>query len=230
VAECHRPLPAESQRNLQRMVQDLRDGLRAVGLTHSALAVRLERDRSRVSHALAPGAEELPPRQLVESIAGVVDARAAEQGLPLRPLTLMTTMRWLNAYMARSSVEERERQERRRATAKRIDGAPPAMDTHKDLLHALNALVTARFGSQRAMCRVHSHLGRPTVSAALSDRRSLSLDLMDAILRACGVRDPDREAWRDAWQRLAWPRQQAALERKRAGYARVVRGQKRRAW
>ena len=78
--------------------------------------------------------------------------------------------------------------------------------------------MTARFGSRRAMCRVHRHLVRPTVSAALSDNRALRIELMDAILQACGVRDLDHRAWQDAWWRLGWPRQQAAAERQRAGY------------
>jgi len=218
VAKCRRPLPAESQRILQAMARDLRDRLRAFGWTHSALAERLRCDRSRISHALAPSGEELPPRQLIQSIAGVLDAHAAEQGLSLRPLTVPTMRRWHEAYQVRSSAEKRERQERRRATAKRIEGAPPAsMDTHQDLLRALNVLVTAKFGSQRAMCRAWL-LARPTVSAALGDRRSLGIDLMNAILRACGVRGTDQQAWQDAWRRLAGPRQQAALERQRAGY------------
>jgi hypothetical protein len=186
VAKCRRALPAESQRILQVMTRDLRDRLRAFGWTHSALAQRLRCDRSRISHALVPSGEELPPRQLIWSIADVLDAHAAEQGLSLPPLTVPTMRRWYEASRARSSAERRERQERR-ATAKRIEGAPPAsMETHQDLLHALNALVTARFGSQRAMCRAWG-LGRPAVSAALGDRRSLSIDLMDAILRVCAA-------------------------------------------
>ena len=226
MAKCRLPLPAESQRILQVMTRDLRDRLGALGWTHSALAERLRCDRSRISHALAPSGEELPPRRLIWSIADVLDAHAAEQGLSLPPLTLPTMRRWHEASRARSSAEQRERQERRRATAKRIEGAPPAsMETHQDLLHALNALVTARFGSQRAMCRAW-RLGRPAVSAALGDRRSLSIDLMDAILQVCGVRGTDQQAWQDAWRRLAGPRQQAALKRQRAGYGLAQHGQK----
>ena len=225
MAKCHRPLPLESQRILQAMTQDLRDRLRAFDWTHSALAERLRCDRSRISHALAPSGEELPSRRLIQSIAGVLDAHAAEQGLSLPPLTVVTMRRWHEASRARSSAVRRERQERRRATAKEVEGAPPAsMETHQDLLHALNALVTARFGSQRAMCRAW-HLGRPAVSAALGDRRSLSVDLMNAILRVCGVCGTDHQAWQDAWRRLAGPRQQAALERQRAGYDRAKHGQ-----
>jgi hypothetical protein len=110
--------------------------------------------------------------------------------------------------------------ERRRGIATQLDGAPPtAMDTHQDLLHALNTLVTARFRSQRAMCRIHNQLNRATVSAALGDRRSLGMDLMNTILQACGVRDTDQQAWLAEWRRLARPRQQAALERQRMGYS-----------
>ena len=218
MAKCRRPLPAEGQRILQVMTRDLRDRLRAFDWTHSALAERLRWDRSRISHALAPSGEELPPRQLIQSIADVLDAHAAEQGLSLPPLTVVTMRRWYEASRARSSAVRRERQERRRAIAKEVEGAPPAsMETHQDLLRALNALVTAKFGSQRAMCRAW-RLGRPAVSAALGDRRSLSIDLMNEILRVCGVRGTDQQAWQDAWRRLAGPRQQAALERHRAGY------------
>jgi hypothetical protein len=92
------------------------------------------------------------------------------------------------------------------------------MTTHQDLRQALGALVTASFGSQRAMCRVHTTLVRPTVQAALSDRNALSLDLLSAILQACGVQDQDRQTWLDDWQRLGWPRQKAAIERRREGY------------
>jgi len=92
------------------------------------------------------------------------------------------------------------------------------MTTHQDLRQALSTLVTRSYGSQHAMCRVHTNLVRPTVQAALSDRNALSLDLLNAILRACGVQDQDRQAWMSAWQRLGWPRQKAAIERRREGY------------
>lgn len=206
MAKCRRPLPAEGQRILQAMNQDLRDRLRAFGWTHSALAERLRCDRSRISHSLAASGEELPPRRLIWSIADVLDAHAAEQGLSLPPLLVVTMQHWYEASGVRSIAEKRERQERRRAIAKEVEGAPPAsMETHEDLLRALNALVTAKFGSQRAMCGGW-HLGRPAVSAALGDRRSLSIDLMNEILRVCGVRGTDRQAWQDAWGRLAGPR------------------------
>lgn len=219
MAKCRHPLPAEGQQILQAMNQNLRDRLHAFGWTHSALAERLRCDRSRISHALAPSCEELPPRQLIWSIANILDAHAAEQGLSLPPLLLVTMQRWFEASHVHSIAVRRERQERRRAIVKEVEGAPPeSMKTHQDLLHALNALVTAKFGSQRAMCRAWP-LGRPAVSAALGDRRSLSIDLMNEILRVCGVRGTDRQAWQDAWGRLAGPRQQSALERQRAGYA-----------
>ena len=226
MAKCRRPLPAESQRILQEMTRDLRDRLRAFGWTHSALAERLRCDRSRISHALTPSGEEVPPRQLIQSIAEVLDARAAEQGLS--PLTVVTMRRWYEASRVRSIAVRRERQERRRATVGQIEGAPPtSMESHQDLLRALSALITARFGSQRAMCRAWG-LSRPAVSAALGDRRSLSIDLMNAILRVCGVRGTDHQAWQEAWRRLAGPRQQAALERQRAGYDLAKDGRERR--
>jgi hypothetical protein len=219
VAKCRRPLPQASQQILKEMTSDLRDRLRAFRWTHSALATRLQCDRSRVSHALAPGGEEMPSRQLIQSIANALDTHAAKHDPSLRPLTVPTMRRWYEANQIRTSAKKRELQERRRTTSTRLEGAPPAsMDTYQDLLRALNALITARFGSQRAMCRVWG-LKRPVVSAALGDRRSLSIALMDSILRACGVRGTDLQAWDGAWQRLARPRQLAALERQRAGMA-----------
>ena len=126
MAKCRRPLPLESQRIMQAMARDLRDRLRAFRWTHSALAERLRCDRSRISHALAPSGEELPPRQLIRSIADVLDARAAELGLSLPPLTVVTMRRWYEASRVRSIAVRRERQERRRAIAKEVEGAPPA--------------------------------------------------------------------------------------------------------
>lgn len=224
MAKCRRPMPTDGQLILQTMTRVLRARLRAYGWTHAALAERLKCDRSRVSHALAPGGEELPPRQLIQSIADALDAHADAQGLRFQPLAIPTMSRWYQARQARSNAETREGRERRRATAKQTDGAPPAsMDTYADLLNALNALVAGRFGSQRAMCRAWL-LSRPTVSAALGDRRSLSIGGMDEILRVCGVHGTDHQAWRDAWQRLARPRQQAALERQRAGHNLTANG------
>jgi hypothetical protein len=120
----------------------LRARLRAYGWTHAALAERLKCDRSRVSHALAPGGEELPPRQLIQSIADALDAHAAAQGLRFQPLATPTMSRWYQARQARAYAETREGRERRRAATKQTDGAPPAsMDTYADLLNALNALI-----------------------------------------------------------------------------------------
>ena len=166
----------------------------------------------------------MPPRQLIQSIVNALDEHANAQGLQFQPLTVSTMSRWYEARRARSNAERREGRERRRAAAKQTDGAPPAsMDTYADLLDALNALVAGRFRSQRAMCRAW-HLSRPTVSAALGDRRSLGIGVMDEILRVCGVRGTDHQAWRDAWQHLARPRQQPALERQQAGYNLTTHG------
>jgi hypothetical protein len=225
MAKCRRPLPVQSQRIVQLMTRDLRDRMGVYHWTHSALADRLGWERSRISHALARGGEELPPKRLIQSIANALDAQATVQGRPLPPLTERTMRLWQQAHQISSIAQKRERLERRRTTANLIEGAPPAMETYRDLLHALNDLVVARFGSQRAMCRAW-RLKRQTVNAALSDRRSLRLDLMVSILQVCGVRGGDLEAWQAAWRRLAEPRQQAALERQRAGYDLVRQAQK----
>jgi hypothetical protein len=77
------------------------------------------------------------------------------------------------------------------------------------------------------MCRAW-RLVRPTVNLALGGRRSLTLGLMNKILQVSGVRSTDLPAWQDAWQRLAEPHQQAALERQRAGHNLAKHGQESR--
>ncbi len=228
MAQCRRPLPEEDRRILRAMARPLLRRISHYGWTHAALGERLRArqaqiggrlgcDRSRVSRAL--GGEELPARRLIEEITVIIDAHAVELDPPGRPLREETMRRWEHA----DSIRRRRAAEWARITprirAVPADGEPPAvMDTHDDLLQALNALVAARFGSQRAMCRVHRDLVRPTVNAALRDRNSLSVEMLDSILRACGVQGEDHRAWLDAWWRLGWPRRKTALERQRRGY------------
>jgi hypothetical protein len=193
----------------------------AVALDAGEFAMIFRRYGDRLGWWISPESWNL-------SIANALDTHAADHGPSLRPLTVPTMRRWNEAHQISSSASRLERQERRRGIATRLEGAPPAsMDSHQDLLRALNALITAKFGSQRAMCRAWG-LGRPSVSAALSDRRSLNIELMDSILRACGVRGTDRQACHDAWRRLARPRQLAPLDRQRADTAKpsTVEGSK----
>ena len=228
MAQCRRPLPEEDRRILRAMARPLLRRIGQYGWTHAALGERLRArqaqiggrlgcDRSRVSRAL--GGEELPARRLIEEITIIIDAHAMKLDPPGRPLKEETMRRWEHAdALRRRRAAEWVRIAPRIRTVS-ADGEPPAvMNTYDDLLQALNALVNARFGSQRAMCRVHRDLVRPTVSAALRDRNSLSVELLDAILGACGVRGQDHRAWLDAWWRLGWPRREAALERQRRGY------------
>lgn len=44
------------------------------------------------------------------------------------------------------------------------------------------------------------------------------LTCMDEILRACGVRGTDHQAWQDAWRRLAGPRHLAAADHADYGF------------
>ncbi len=228
MAQCRRPLPEEDRRILRAMARPLLRRISHYGWTHAALGERLRArqaqiggrlgcDRSRVSRAL--GGEELPARRLIEEITVIIDAHAVELDPPGRPLREETMRRWEHADSIRRRRAAEWARIAPRIRAVPADGEPPAvMDTHDDLLQALNALVAARFGSQRAMCRVHRDLVRPTVNAALRDRNSLSVEMLDSILRACGVQGEDHRAWLDAWWRLGWPRRKTALERQRRGY------------
>lgn len=228
MAQCRRPLPEEDRRILQAMARPLLRRINQYGWTHAALGERLRArqaqiggrlgcDRSRVSRAL--GGEELPARRLIEEIAVIIDAHAMELDLPGRPLRDETMRRWEHANSLRRRRAAEWARIAPRIPAVPAKGEPPAeMDTYEDLLHALKEMVTVCYGSQRAMCRIHRDLVRPTVSAALRDRNSLSVEMLDSILNACGIHSRDHQAWHDAWWRLGWPHQKAALERQRRGY------------
>jgi transcriptional regulator with XRE-family HTH domain len=237
MAQCRRPLPEEDRRILRAMARPLALRISQYGWTQAALAERLRArqaqvggrlgsDRSRVSRALS--GEELPARRLIEEIAMIIDQHAVKIGLPNRPLKAETMARWKHADSLRRRRAAELVQIAPRIRAVPAEGAPPAeMYTYADLLQALNALVITCFGSQRAMCRIHTNLVRPTVSAALRDRNSLSEAMLDSILRACGVRGQDRQEWLDAWFRLGLARQTHARERQLEGYRQRTG---RRAW
>jgi hypothetical protein len=68
---------------------------------------------------------------------------------------------------------------------------------------------------------------RPADRQRLAGRNSLSEAMLDSILRACGVRGQDRQAWLDDWFRLGLVRQMNAPERQLEGYRQRTG---RRAW
>src|SRR5438067_11771405 len=75
-----------------------------------------------------------------------------------------------------------------------VDPAAPA--ALRELASALRQMVDRRFTSLRALEKA-AHVGRSTLSEALSGRRLPSLDVLLAIVRACGE---DETAWRERWQ------------------------------
>jgi hypothetical protein len=236
MAQYNGPLPEEDRRILRKMVRPLERRLSSYGWTQAALGERLRVRQaqiggrlgchpSRVSRALS--GEELPARRLIEEIVNIIDAHEAERGGPGRSLKAETLRRWEHADSLRRRRADEWARAARRVRAVTAETAPPAgMATHADFCAALKALVKARFGSQRAMCRIHKDLVHPTVSAALRDRNSLSDGMLQSILRACGVQGQNRQAWLDAWQHLGLPRRIAALENQLRGYDQF----KRRAW
>jgi transcriptional regulator with XRE-family HTH domain len=72
-------MPVGCDTELWSLVKPMRVAMRAQGLSHAQLAIRLGCDRSRVSRALS--ARELPPRHLILRIAEALgtDIAAAER-------------------------------------------------------------------------------------------------------------------------------------------------------
>jgi hypothetical protein len=83
---------------------------------------------------------------------------------------------------------------------------------------ALGDLISRRVGSHREPARrdTSGRLTRSTIGAILRYERSLSYDVLDQVLIACGVSGMDREAWMDAWERYGVPRRDAMEELRRA--------------
>jgi hypothetical protein len=155
-------------------------------------------DRSRISRALS--GREVPSRELVERIAGQLGADVNE-----------TRRRWQEVDRIR-----------RQARDERADGVPPEdLGNYTDLLRALGDLIKRSGLSQRELVlRDRSRtLRRSTVGAVLRGQRSASRDVVNAIVRACGVDDPVcQAAWDDAWQRLGRPHRQEQHDRQVSGY------------
>lgn len=72
---------------------------------------------------------------------------------------------------------------------------PTAPHALRELVGDLRRITDARFESLRALEKV-AHVGRSTLSDALSGRRLPSLDVVTAIVRACG---DDEAAWQVRW-------------------------------
>lgn len=70
--------------------------------------------------------------------------------------------------------------------------APPAL---REFVCELRQVTDAKFESLRALEKA-AHVGRSTLSGALSGRRLPTLDVVTAIARACGQ---DEQTWRERW-------------------------------
>lgn len=158
-------MPAGCDPELWSLVKPMRVQMREQGLSQAQLAIRLGRDRSRVSRALS--GRELPPRHLIVQIAETLgtDTAAAER-------------RW-----------ERSAARQRNARARTAAGGepPPGVHTYADLLRALRDLLRVRGISQRELARRNHQLNRSTVGAVLRGERSARLGMVIAIVRACGA-------------------------------------------
>lgn len=177
----------------------LRAQLAARGMTQAHLASRLWCDRSRVSRALS--GREMPSRDLVERISEHLGADVDA-----------TRRRWQEVDRIRRQIR-----------GERAEGGWPPEDlgSYADLLRALAGLVRERGLSQRELIRRDRSctLRRSTVGAVLRGQRSASRDVVSAMVRACGVDDPEcLAAWDEAWQRLGRPHRQEQHDRQVAGY------------
>jgi hypothetical protein len=89
---------------------------------------------------------------------------------------------------------------------------------------ALGDLISRRVGSHRELARrdTSGRLTRSTIGAILRHKRSLSYDVLDQVLIACGVSGIEREAWMDAWERYGKPHRDEMDEQRRAiAYSRL---------
>jgi transcriptional regulator with XRE-family HTH domain len=189
-----RPLPPECAQALADLVGPLRARMREQGLSQAQIAIRLGRDRSRVSRALSAG--EVPPRQLIDDIARLVGADPTE-----------TSGRWARADALRH-----------KARALAAGGGPPAgLTSYPDLLGALRELLRARGISQRDLAQ-RAGLPRSTIGAALRGERSAQHHVVVAIVRACGVTTDAEHAWSATWWRLGSPHQQERRRNRYEGY------------
>jgi transcriptional regulator with XRE-family HTH domain len=193
-------------------VTPLRARVKAEGLTHARLAAAIRYHRSSVSRALS--GRDLPTLDIVRRIAQVVGEDVE-----------MTTARWIRARRLKETALRTEH-------ARRDSGAPPKVDSYDSMITALRQLVQQRRLSLRALVAADSsgRLRYSTVGAALRGTRSMRLDTMMAIVRACGVSSDAAAEWQTIWLRLGAPHRAARLARpgngnrgQRSGYGRYGR-------
>lgn len=200
-------MPAGCDPELWSLVKPMRIQMRDQGLSQAQLAIRLGRDRSRVSRALS--GRELPPRHLIMQIAQALgaDVAAAER-------------RW-----ARNNARRRNARART-AACDAGGGPPPGLHTYADLLRALHDLLRLRGVSQRELARRDHHLSRSTIGAVLRGERSARQGMVAAIVRACGVSEEAERAWAAAWLGLGRPHQMEQHRRRREGYKYKIRAER----
>jgi transcriptional regulator with XRE-family HTH domain len=197
-----RMLIASGDAALGSLIRWVHDRLDETGTTYEQVAGDVVYSRSWVSRALC--GRRLPPWQVIEATA--VRCRAS---------TDEARRLWEAAGAAQSRRETR----RRKATY-----PPSDIDSWQCMYDALGDLISRRVGSHRELARrdTSGRLTRSTIGAILRYERSLSHDVLDQVLIACGVSGIEREAWMDAWERYGGPRRDEMEELRRAiAYSRL---------
>lgn len=164
------------------------------GVTYEQLAEGLSYDRSWVSRSLS--GRRLPPWSLVQAVA----VRCSSSQTEGRRL-------WDAANTAR--LEKKE---------KAAEGYPPdVLVGYPEFRNALDGLIKKRGLSHRELVRrdVSGRLRRSTIGAALRGERSMSYELLDALVTACGLRSQPSAAWKSAWSQCAEPFRDAMERRRR---------------
>ncbi len=100
---------------------------------------------------------------------------------------------------------------------------PPGVVAYADLLRALRDLLRARGISQRELARRDHRLNRSTVGAVLRGERSARLDMVIAIVRACGASAEAEDVWASTWWDTGRPHQIEQHRRRRDGYEYKIR-------
>ena len=184
--------PPGCDRALWALVAPLRAARTAQGLTQGQLGDRLGCDRSRVSRALS--GRTLPSRERAVELARVLGVDEAETG-----------RRW----------EEAAARVRDARACRGAGGAPPpGHASHMDVMDALRDLLRELGVSQRELERRDPGLRRSTVGAVLRGERSARLDLVIAIVRACGLPEEAVSDWESIWARHCLPDLRQRYERK----------------
>ncbi|RJL20174.1 helix-turn-helix transcriptional regulator [Bailinhaonella thermotolerans] len=193
---------------LDQMVWPLEQQMRDRELSQAQLAIRVGRDRSRISRALS--GREMPARELLIDIARVLDLDVEQ-----------TLQQWQEVDAAR-----------RQARLSRAGGGPPdGLWTYDAFLCALRNLLRERRISHRELAQrdLSGLLKRSTVGAVLRGERSARWKVVAAIVQVCQVSEVAARAWHAAWVEVGKPHQRELHERRREGLARRRRAEALRA-